>query len=150
MRGRDERGDRGDLGRRAERREDLHSSVAGAGESRRDQDHGADFTQLPAGLRGQSLSPGAIILPYDAALEAIAHFARAGRPVQTWEGWVKMRDGGRARSLAHAGSFALPRDPDRAAQVAREGMDRSRARWERAPEYPGAALYFALTFGPAT
>jgi len=70
--------------------------------------------------------------------------------VETWEGWVKMRDGGRARSLAHAGSFALPKDPERAAVGAREGMDASRARWERDPEYPGAELYFALTFAPPT
>jgi hypothetical protein len=131
MRGRDESGDRGDLERRPERREDPHSSIA---------------DELPANLRQQSISPGAIILPLDAALEAIGHFARAGRRLETWEGWVKLRDGGRTKSLEHTGSFALPRDAERAAQAARDGMQRAQARWSRDPEYPGAALYFALTF----
>lgn len=61
-----------------------------------------------------------------------------------------MRDGGRSKSLEHSGSFALPREPDRAADVARESMQRAQTRWERHPEYPGAALYFALTFAPVT
>ena len=61
-----------------------------------------------------------------------------------------MKDGGRTRSLAHAGSFALPREPERAAQVAREGMQAAQARWNRSPEYPGATLHFALSFVPVT
>ena len=89
-------------------------------------------------------------MPLDAALDAIAHFARAGRRLDTWEGWVKLRDGARAKSLEHTGSFAMPREADRAAQAAREGMQRAQARWDRDPENPGAALYFALTFAPAT
>jgi hypothetical protein len=70
--------------------------------------------------------------------------------VETWEGWVKLREGGRAKSLEHAGSFALPRDAERAAIAARDGMQRAQARWDRDPEYPGGALYFALSFAPAT
>ena len=61
-----------------------------------------------------------------------------------------MRDGGRTRSLAHAGSFALSREAERAAQAATEGMRAAQARWDRDPEYPGAALYFALVFSPVT
>lgn len=61
-----------------------------------------------------------------------------------------MRDGGRARSLAHGGSFALPRDPQRAAEVAGSAMRRAQDRWNRDPEYPGAQLYFGLAFGPLT
>ena len=83
-------------------------------------------------------------------MQAVEHMARAGRRVETWEGWVKLREGGRARSLTHAGSFALPRDAMRAAEVARDGMQRAQAHWERNPEYPGASLYFALTFGALT
>lgn len=61
-----------------------------------------------------------------------------------------MRDGSRAKSLSHAGSFALPRDVQRAADAARDGMQRAQTRWDRNPEYPNATLYFGLTFGPAT
>ena len=73
-----------------------------------------------------------------------------GRRLENWEGWVKLRDGSRARSLTHAGSFALPREPQRAADTARDGMQRAQARWDRDPEYPGAELYFALSFGETT
>ena len=80
----------------------------------------------------------------------MAQLTGAGRRIESWEGWVKMRDGGRTRSLAHAGSFALPREPERAAQVAREGMQAAQTHWNRNPEYPGATLHFALTFVPVT
>ena len=61
-----------------------------------------------------------------------------------------MRDGGRARSLAHSGSFALPGEAQRAADAARTGMQHAQARWDRDPEYPNATLYFGLTFARAT
>lgn len=61
-----------------------------------------------------------------------------------------MRDGGRARSLTHSGSFALPCDTHRAVEAARAGMQRAQARWDRDPEYQNAALYFGLTFAPPT
>ena len=109
-----------------------------------------ETTELPAALRQQSLAPHLIILPLQAAIEAIDHFARAGRRLESWEGWVKMRDGGRARSLAHSGSFALPGEAQRAAEAARTGMQHAQARWDRNPEYPNATLYFGLTFARAT
>ena len=83
-------------------------------------------------------------------MRAIEHMAGAGHRVEAWEGWVKLRDGGRAKSLTHSGSFSLPRDAQRAADVARDGLRRAQARWDRDPEFPNAALYFALTFGPVT
>lgn len=58
-----------------------------------------------------------------------------------------MRDGGRAKSLAHGGSFALSRDPARAAETASAAIRKAHAFWERNPEYPGATLCFGLTFG---
>jgi len=87
-----------------------------------------------------------IILPHAVALEALRLLSERGRRLESWEGWVKMRDGGRAKSLSHAGSFALPRDAARAADVARAGIERSQARWNRDPEYPGAELYYGLIF----
>jgi hypothetical protein len=106
-----------------------------------------DLSALPAEIASQSLSRGSIILPVDAALRAIAFLAGRGRRLENWEGWVKMRDGGRAKSLAHSGSFALPGDPARAAEAATRGIEQSRDRWNRDPEYPGATLYVELTFG---
>ena len=125
-------------------------SAGAGGDPRSDS---ADLAALPADLRDQSLSRTQIILSFESATRALRELTAAGFRVERWEGWVKMRDGGRARSLAHGGSFALPRDAARAAEVATQGMSRARDRWQRDPEYPGAELYFALAFSrvePAT
>jgi hypothetical protein len=118
-------------------------AAPGAGDPRGSN---ADLAALPANLAKLSLSQATIILPHDAALEALKILSERGRRLESWEGWVRMRDGGRAKSLTHGGSFALPRDAARAAEVARAGIDRSQARWNRDPEYPGAELYFGLIF----
>jgi len=107
----------------------------------------ADLAALPPELAKQSISPTTLMLPLAAAVEAIAHLTRQGRRLDSWEGWVKLRDGTRAKSLAHGGSFALSRDPARAAASATEAIKKAQIFWERNPEYPGAELYFALTFG---
>ena len=87
------------------------------------------------------------MLPRAAAIAAIAHLTQQGRRLESWEGWVKLRDGTRAKSLTHGGSFALSRDAARAATIATEAIKKAQIFWERNPEYPGAELYFALTFG---
>ncbi len=107
----------------------------------------AALAALPPELAKQSISPTTLMLPHAAAVEAIAHLTRQGRRLDSWEGWVKLRDGTRAKSLAHGGSFALSRDPGRAAASATEAIKKAQIFWERNPEYPGAELYFALTFG---
>ena len=101
---------------------------------------------LPPALAAQSLSRTAILLPLDAAIEALTLLTADGRCLENWEGWVRLPDGGRAKSLSHGGSFALPRDPAQAAERAREAMRRAQERWNRDPEYPGGTLYFGLTF----
>lgn len=90
------------------------------------------------------------MLPLDAALEALEHLSRAPRCLESWEGWVRLQDGSRAKSLTHSGSFALPREPQRAAEIARAGMRRAQEHWDRNPEYPGARLYFSLSFRSTT
>jgi len=87
------------------------------------------------------------MLPQAAAIAAIAHLTQQGRRLESWEGWVKLRDGTRAKSLTHSGSFALSHDAARAATIATEAIKKAQIFWERNPEYPGAELYFALTFG---
>ncbi len=108
----------------------------------------ADLVALPAELADQSLSQVVIILPLDAALQAITHLTQNGRRLESWEGWVKMRNGSRVKSLDHGGSFALSRDPARAAESATEAIKRADAVWKRHPEYEDALLCYGLNFGP--
>ncbi|MGH7637747.1 MAG: hypothetical protein ACREOK_08845 [Gemmatimonadaceae bacterium] len=116
---------------------------SGSGDPR---ERSADHAALPPALADASLADRTLILPFDAALAAIDHLTNDGRRIENWEGWVKLRDGGRAKSLTHGGSFALPPDPSRAAATAKEGIRRAHERWQRNPEYAGAELYFGLTF----
>jgi hypothetical protein len=106
----------------------------------------ADLAALPPELAKQSISPTTLMLPHDAALAAIVHLTQHGRRLESWEGWVKLRDGTRAKSLMHGGSFALARDPARAAAAASAAIEKAQVYWARNPEFPGAQLYFALTF----
>lgn len=110
------------------------------------RERSADHAALPPALADASLSDRTLILPFDAALAAIDHLTNDGRRIENWEGWVKMRDGVRARSLTHGGSFALPPEASRAAETAKAGITRAHERWLRSPEYSGAELYFGLTF----
>jgi hypothetical protein len=107
----------------------------------------ADLDALPAELAKKSLSRATIILALDDALQALAQLDDKGRRLESWEGWVKLPDGGRAKSLTHGGSFALPKDAARAAESAAAGMRTAQARWDRDPEYENAELHFGLTFG---
>lgn len=107
----------------------------------------ADLAALPPELAKQSISNGMIILPHDAALQAIALLTQSGWRLENWEGWVKLRDGSRTKSVSHSGSFALSREPARAAETATAAMRKAHDAWARNPEYPGTDLYFGLTFG---
>lgn len=106
----------------------------------------ADLSALPPELAKQSISQATVILPRDAALAAIAHLTQHGRRLESWEGWIKFRDGTRAKSLGFGGSFALSRDPARAAEIATAGIRRAQGEWDRNPEYSDATLYYSLTF----
>jgi len=107
----------------------------------------ADLAGLPPELARQSISQSVIMLPLDAAIQAVELLTQRGRRLENWEGWVRMHDGTRAKSLSHAGSFALSRDAARAAETAIAAMRKASASWDRNPEYSGATLYFALSFG---
>ena len=109
----------------------------------------SDTTLLPADLAGRSISEREIVLSLPDAEQAIEHFNKTGKRLEAWEGWVKFNDGSRTHSLRHPGSFVLPRDPARAAEVTLESIRKAQSIWDRAPEYPGAILYFCLTVAPA-
>lgn len=89
---------------------------------------------------------GNLTLPYEGAVAAIDQLTARRMRVERWEGSVVLRDGTRARSLQFGGSFALSRDPSRAATVAKSGITRARDEWNRKPEFEGAKLEFILTF----
>ena len=101
---------------------------------------------LPPDLAEKSLHAGSIILLLDDAIQAVSKAAEQGVRIENWEGWIRLHDGSRVRSLEHGGSFALARDPARAAQQATEAMRHAQARFEREPEYPDSLIYFRLTF----
>lgn len=110
------------------------------------RDPRGDFQGLPAELIEQSIAESTLILPLEAALVAVRLRAEQGIRLESWEGWVRLPDGGRAKSLSHGGSFALPRDTAAAAGRASDAMKHAQERWNRDPEYPNATLFFGLTF----
>ncbi len=100
---------------------------------------------LPQDLAARSLSRQDLVLRHDDTLAALEHIGRAGLRVESWEGWVRLPDGMRTKSLVHQGSFALPLDPSASVTATREMIADAQRRWDRTPEYPGADLYFKLT-----
>lgn len=105
----------------------------------------ASLALLPPALARQSVSSRQILLPLEAALDALGQLAREGHRLEAWEGWLELPGGTHTQSLAHTGSFALPMDAERAAAVAAAGIRRAQERFDRAPEYPGARLFYRLT-----
>jgi hypothetical protein len=104
---------------------------------------------LPPDIAQRSLSTREIVLTLADAERAIDHLGKTGHRLESWEGWVKFADGSRTHSLRHPGSFVLPADGARAAAVTLENIRKAQAVWDRAPEYPGAQLYFCLTVAAA-
>jgi hypothetical protein len=109
----------------------------------------SDTALLPADLAQRSLSVREIVLSLADAEQAIEHLGKSGRRLEAWAGWVRFPDGSRTTSLRHPGSFVLPADGTRAAATTLENIRKAQAAWDRAPEYPGASLYFCLTVAPA-
>ena len=100
---------------------------------------------LPDELAARSLSKHDVVMRLDDALAALDHLGRAGLRIESWEGWVRLADGTRTKSLMHMGSFALPLDASASVTMARDGIVQAQRRWDRAPEYASGELYFKLT-----
>lgn len=103
------------------------------------------LAMLPAELAARSLSKHEVVMRHDDALAALEHLERAGLRVESWEGWVRLADGTRTKSLSHQGTFALPLDSAASVATAREMIGQAQRRWDRAPEYAGGELYFKIT-----
>jgi hypothetical protein len=100
---------------------------------------------LPDELAARSLSKHDVVMRHDDALAALDHLDRAGLRIESWEGWVRLTDGTRTKSLMHMGSFALPLEASASITTTREMIAQAQRRWDRAPEYAGGELYFKLT-----
>ena len=105
----------------------------------------SNLAVLPDELAARSLSKQDVVMRRDDALAALDHLGRAGMRIESWEGWVRLADGTRTKSLMHQGSFALPLDAAASITTARDMLSEAQRRWDRAPEYLGGELYFKLT-----
>lgn len=105
----------------------------------------SNLAVLPDELAARSLSKQDVVMRHDDAVAALDHLGRVGLRIESWEGWVRLADGTRTKSLMHQGSFALPLDASASISTAREMIEQAQRRWDRSPEYPGGELYFKLT-----
>jgi hypothetical protein len=103
------------------------------------------LAMLPAELAARSLSRQEVVLRHEDALAALDHLERAALRVESWEGWVRLADGTRTKSLTHQGTFALPLDATASVRTTRDMIEQAQRRWNRAPEYVGGELYFKIT-----
>lgn len=100
---------------------------------------------LPSQLAERSLSKQDVVMRHDDVLAALDHFAKAGLRVESWEGWVRLADGTRTKSLVHQGTFALPLEASASVATTREMIGQAQRRWDRSAEYAGGELFFKLT-----
>jgi hypothetical protein len=111
-----------------------------------------DLDLLPEQLRSQSLSRTEIVLPYAAALEAIAHLRATGVGLLGWEGWVSHSNG----HVGHAsfqGTMDIVQGDDesweeyvnRSADFCVKTIMQDQASWNSSPDHPAATLCFCIT-----
>lgn len=109
----------------------------------------SELSLLPAELAARSLSEREIVLAHADAMAAIDHLASAGRRILAWEGWLRWPDGRVGHSGEHQGTVDLSgMTASEAAAFCRETIALTQAAWDRAPEVPGATLYFCITITP--
>ncbi|HET9238989.1 MAG TPA: hypothetical protein VFO10_17155 [Oligoflexus sp.] len=109
---------------------------------------------LPERIVQLSLSEDELVLPWDAAVEAIDILEKEGFLILCWEGWLRYADGAVGHSLSHQGSREIRRHPEepwadfskRAKQSFTKSASESLQKFTAKPENPGAQLYFCLVF----
>jgi hypothetical protein len=113
---------------------------------------------VPQRILQLSLSEDELVLPWDAAVEAIDILEKEGFLILCWEGWLRYADGAVGHSLSHQGSREIRRHPDeswadftiRARHSFIRSASESLQKFAAKPENPGAQLYFCLVFSKAT
>jgi hypothetical protein len=109
---------------------------------------------VPERIRKLSLSDDELVLPLDAAIEAVELLEKEGFLILCWEGWLRYADGAVGHSLSYQGSREIRRRPDeawadfstRARQSFVQSATESLQKFVIKPENPGAELYFCLVF----
>ena len=103
--------------------------------------------QLPQRLLAQSISDRELVLPPEAALEAIAFLEAQDVHILGWEGWVKDAHGRVGHGAAPQGTVSLESLPIKdAAELCRATIAQAVAQWSK--EHPGAEheLHVCITF----
>jgi hypothetical protein len=101
---------------------------------------------LPTTLREQSISTREIVLPLEAALEALEILEHQDVQIVGWEGWVKCADGRVGHGSAPHGTLNLSHmSVSDAAEFCRSTMRRDAIQW--ASDNPGTTdeLHFCIT-----
>lgn len=112
---------------------------------------------VPQRILQLSLSEDELVLPLNAAVEAIEILEKEGFLVLCWEGWLRYADGAVGHSLSYQGTREIRRRPDESwtdfSIRARHSFVHSASEclqsFTAKPENPGAQLYFCLVFASA-
>ncbi|HYX33180.1 MAG TPA: hypothetical protein VE954_08695 [Oligoflexus sp.] len=113
---------------------------------------------IPERILQLSLSQDELVLPFDAAVEAIDLVEKEGFLLLCWEGWLRYADGAVGHSLSHQGTREIRRRTDepwpdyskRAKDSFLQSAAESLQKFTAKPENPGAQLYFCLVFSKDT
>lgn len=101
---------------------------------------------MPPRLAVLSISEKEIVLPLDAALEAVDYLERHGRHILGWEGWVKTPDGRVGHGSAPQGTVSLEKfSIAEAADICRATMPEDAKIWATENPATKESLYFCIT-----
>lgn len=106
----------------------------------------SDVDLLPLSLRELSISDKEIVLPLQAALEAINFFESQQIKILGWEGWVKDAQGRVGHGSAPQGTVSLDHLPlKEAINLCRSTIVSESAQWEVDNKGTDDVLHFCLT-----
>lgn len=101
---------------------------------------------LPISLRERSISKREIVLPLEAALQALETLERQGVQILGWEGWVKCADGRVGHGSAPQGTVSLSHmSASEAAAFCRSTMRSDAAQWAIDNPATTDQLHFCIT-----
>jgi hypothetical protein len=104
------------------------------------------LTFLPSELALQSISEREIVLPLNAAIEAVDYFASKHIHILGWEGWILTEDGRVGHGSAPQGTTNLEDlSPLDAAELCRQTIPVAAREWSR--DHPDSTdrLHFCIT-----
>lgn len=107
---------------------------------------------LPMSLQKISVSQKEVVLPFEAAIQALEYFEKAQWALLGWEGLIR-HAGNLGSALNYQGTVSLNRDEGeswsayvtRTADICRQSMRTDQKRFEQDLEQKESELYFCLT-----